>query len=183
MIEEQAITALATGGVIAYPTEGVYGLGCDPDNIEAIEKLLAIKQRSADKGLILIAANYGQLLPYVDDTAIPQDKRFAIFSRWPAPVTQLLPASKRSHELITGKFSSVAVRVTAHPTVIALCKQWGKPLISTSANLAGQPSLTTYEAVEKVMGDQLSYIVKGETLGLNQPSTIIDAITGKVLRP
>ncbi|MFT4725078.1 MAG: L-threonylcarbamoyladenylate synthase, partial [Colwellia sp.] len=63
--------AYSQGGIIAYPTEAVFGLGCDPDNLLAIEKLLSIKNRSPEKGLILLAANYSQLLPYIDDSKIP----------------------------------------------------------------------------------------------------------------
>ena len=79
---DSVIRALNDGGVIAYPTEAVFGLGCDPDNETAVMALLAIKQRPVEKGLILIAADYSQLLPYVNDTAIPQDKRAKIFASW-----------------------------------------------------------------------------------------------------
>lgn len=98
---EAAKEAVKTG-VIAYPTEAVFGLGCDPSNEVAIQRLLSLKQRPAEKGVILIAADYSQLLPYVDDTAIPQDKRFSVLSHWPGPVTLILPARKTTSRLLTG---------------------------------------------------------------------------------
>ena len=103
-------TALETfqeGGVLAYPTESVFGLGCDPDNDEAIEKLLSIKSRSADKGLILLAGNYSQLLPYIDDSKIPQDKRYAVLSRWPDGITQLVAKNSNISALKRGKIFQV----------------------------------------------------------------------------
>ena len=88
------------GGIIAYPTEAVFGLGCDPDNSQAIEKLLSIKKRSPEKGLILLAANYAQLLPYIDDSKIQQDQRVTILSRWPDGITQLVPKNIHINELL-----------------------------------------------------------------------------------
>ena len=170
------------GGIIAYPTEAVFGLGCDPDNEQAIEKLLALKKRSKEKGLILIAGNYSQLLPYVDDEAIPQDKRFAVLSRWPGHVTQLFPANKKLLPIIHGAFDTVAVRITEHPEIVNLCKQTGKPIISTSANLSGEPTVTTWQEVELLIPQQLGYIIKGQTLGVTMPSKIINALSGAVIR-
>lgn len=171
------------GGVLAYPTEAVFGLGCDPDNEYAIQKLLEIKQRSKEKGLILLAGNYSQLLPYVDDSAIPLSKRFEILSRWPGSVTQILPAKSTVSCWLKGRFDSIAVRVTAHPDVVSLCKEIGKPIISTSANLSGQPTINDYQLVVEQFQDKVDFIVKGKTLGFNNPSKIIDALTGDILRP
>jgi len=170
------------GGVIAYPTEAVFGLGCDPDNELAIKKLLALKNRSKDKGLILLAGNYSQVLPYINDSAIPQDKRYAVLSRWPGPITQILPANKNLSTLISGVFETVAVRITNHPDIVELCKQTGKPIISTSANLSGEPTVNTWQEVEQLFPHQLDYILRGQTLGLTNPSTIINALSGAVIR-
>jgi len=170
------------GGIIAYPTEAVFGLGCDPDNIPAIEKLLALKNRSADKGLILLAANYSQLLPYIDDQQIPQDKRFSVLSRWPDGVTQIVPKNENCHALLSGKFDSVAVRITSQPDVVALCNQVNKPIVSTSANLSGQQPAKTWQTLSSELTEQINYIIKGQTLGYTQPSTIIDALTGETFR-
>lgn len=177
-----AAEAFQQGGVIAYPTEAVFGLGCDPDNQSAVEKILQIKNRSIDKGLILLAGNYSQLLPYIEDSAIAQDKRFAVLSRWPDGVTQVLPAKPSTPKYLTGKFNTLAVRVTSQPDVVALCRQTGKPIVSTSANFSGQPPALTWQDVERTLVDSIDYLIKGETLGFNKPSTIIDALTGETFR-
>lgn len=179
---DSAQQAFLAGGVIAYPTEAVFGLGCDPDNNEALEKLLVIKNRPADKGLILLAANYSQLLPYIDDSQIPQDKRFAVLSRWPDGITQLVAKSENCPALLSGRFDTIAVRVTSQPDVVALCNAVNKPIVSTSANLSGEAPAETWQEVESHLADQVDFIIKGQTLGYNQPSQIIHALTGEVVR-
>lgn len=179
---ERVLQALNAGGVIAYPTEAVYGLGCDPDNEAAVLSLLAIKQRSVEKGLILVAANYSQLLPYVDDKAIPPEKRYQIFSSWPGHISWILPASKTAPKWITGQYNSIAVRVSAHPVVHALCSAYGKPLVSTSANLSGWPAITKRTELEQSLGHKLSAIMPGELGGATQPSQIRNAVTGDIIR-
>ncbi len=175
-------TVFQQGGIIAYPTEAVFGLGCDPDNNSAINKLLSLKQRSVDKGLILLASNYSQLQPYIDELAITEQQKSIILSRWPSAITQVLPANKNISPLLSGAFDTIAVRVTSHPDVIALCEKTGKAIISTSANLSGKPSATTWEMVLHQFPTQLDYLMKTKTLGRASPSTIIDGITSKVLR-
>lgn len=182
MSEASIIDVFHQGGIIAYPTEAVFGLGCDPDNEQAIKKLLALKKRSKAKGLILLAANYSQVLPYIDDSLIPQDKRYAILSRWPGHVTQILPANKNISPLISGDFDTVAIRISNHPDIVKLCQQTGKPIISTSANLSGEPTANTWQEVLQQFPTQLDYILKGQTLGLKKPSTIINAFSGAVIR-
>lgn len=170
------------GGILAYPTEAVFGLGCDPDNQSAIEKLLSIKQRSADKGLILLAANYTQLLPYIDEKAINSKQKENILSRWPNAITQVLPAKSNISPLLSGKFDSIAVRITDHEDIIALCELTNKPIVSTSANLSGEPPAKTWQQVQTRLKHRVNHIIKGDTLGLDKPSTIIDGITGSVFR-
>ena len=174
--------AFAQGGLIAYPTEAVFGLGCDPDNPEALQKLIDVKKRDASKGLILVAADYAQLLPYIDDKAIPQDKRFTIFSKWPGPVTWVLPKSDKVQNLLSGSFDTLAVRVPAHEGVRNLCRQLGKPIVSTSANLSGEEPARTADTLSPQLLAHLDYVVEGEVGGLAQPSQIFDACTGKQLR-
>lgn len=166
------------GGVFAYPTEAVFGLGCDPRQSAAIEKILNLKGRPQHKGLILLAADYSQLLPYVDDQAIPQDKRFAVFSHWPGPVTLLLPARADCPALLRGEHQTIAARVTAFAPARALCKQLGSAIVSTSANRAGEPALMTAAAVAAEFGSAIDYIVTGETGGAAAPSRIIDPLSG-----
>lgn len=179
---ESAVQAYQEGGIIAYPTEAVFGLGCDPMNPTAVEKLLVLKQRPVEKGLILLAANYSQLLPFVDDKKIPQDKRFSVLSRWPDGITQVLPARPEVSNMLTGQFTSIAVRVTSQSDVVALCKAVDGPIVSTSANLTGQEPARTWQQVEQTLGEHIDFIIKGDTLGFTQPSKIIDGLTGDVFR-
>lgn len=170
------------GGIIAYPTEAVFGLGCDPDNEEAVNKLLTLKNRPMEKGLILLAANYSQLLPYVDDNKITQDKRFSVLSRWPDGITQVLPANKSVAQYLTGAFTTIAVRVTSQPDVVKLCNATGKPIVSTSCNITGHEPAVTYQTIEEDLSKQVDFIIQGNTLGFNKPSTIIDGLSGETFR-
>ncbi|AJR07012.1 L-threonylcarbamoyladenylate synthase type 1 TsaC [Photobacterium gaetbulicola] len=178
----QVVAALQQQGVIAYPTEAVFGVGCDPDSETAVNRLLALKQRPVEKGLILIAANYEQLAPYVDDSGLSEEQRARIFASWPGPVTWVMPTKPGVPRFLTGQFDTIAVRVTDHPLVQQLCLAFGKPLTSTSANLTGQEPGRTVADVEAQLGSQLSAILEGETGGRDNPSEIRDAITGNVFR-
>ncbi|MBY5994188.1 L-threonylcarbamoyladenylate synthase [Ferrimonas balearica] len=178
----QAAQIIAEGGVVAYPTEAVFGLGCDPRHPDAVQRLLAIKQRPVEKGLILIAASYGQLLPYVDDTALTPQRRRAVLSRWPGPTTWVMPAKASVPDWVTGQFESLAVRVTEHPVAADLCCAFGAPLVSTSANLTGEPPARTADEVLQALGDRIDGVVIGDVGGRESPSTILDALTEQVLR-
>ncbi|MDN4502326.1 Sua5/YciO/YrdC/YwlC family protein [Alteromonadaceae bacterium BrNp21-10] len=179
---ESAAEVFYQGGIIAYPTEAVFGLGCDPDNEQALQDLLTLKQRSADKGLILVAADYAQLLPYIDDKKIPQDRRFAIFSRWPGPVTWLLPKSANVSPLLSGDSDNIAVRVPDFEPVRQLCRVLGKPIVSTSANLSGLEPATTAQQVREQFANHSLFVLDQVVGGAIAPSSIYDARTGKQLR-
>ena len=176
----QAVAVLNNEHVIAYPTEAVFGVGCDPDSETAVMRLLALKQRPVEKGLILIAASFDQLKPYIDDSRLSDAQRAVIFASWPGPVTFVFPARPDTPRWLTGRFDSLAVRVTDHPLVIELCEAYGKPLVSTSANLTGQPCRTTAE-VRAQFGDSFP-VVDGATGGRQNPSEIRDALTGEQFR-
>ncbi|KPJ91953.1 MAG: tRNA threonylcarbamoyladenosine biosynthesis protein RimN [Gammaproteobacteria bacterium SG8_15] len=176
----EAVQILQQGGVIAYPTEAVYGLGCDPNNHHAVERLLAIKQRSRDKGLILIAADFQQLRPYLAE--IDNALKAKILATWPGPVTWLWPAKPTVSSLLRGKHDTIAVRVTAHPLAAALCREFGGPLVSTSANLSGELPTRTADEVRGQLGEQLDYVLEGKTGERAKPSEIRDALSGAVLR-
>lgn len=175
------VAAFEEGQIFVYPTEAVIGIGCDPDNEAAVTRLCEIKKRPLHKGVILIADTYSRLLKYVDDAAIPMDRRTEIFSSWPGPYTWLMPKSKDAPAWITGEHNSIAVRVTAHKGVIELCQRLGSAMVSTSANFAGEEPCRTIDEARTVFEDTVVY-VDGETSGNAAPSTIKDAITGKVLR-
>ncbi|WP_036820707.1 Sua5/YciO/YrdC/YwlC family protein, partial [Photobacterium sanctipauli] len=131
---------------------------------------------------ILIAANYEQLLPYIDDSQLTDEQKQRIFSSWPGPVTWVMPTKPGVPRYLTGQFDTIAVRVTDHPQVQVLCQAFGKPLTSTSANLTGQEPGRNVADVEQQLGDQLAAILQGETGGRVNPSEIRDAITGNIFR-
>ena len=177
---KRAAAILQQGGVVAYPTEGVWGLGCDPRNADAVLRLLALKHRSWHKGLILIAASHEQIAPFVMATPGMMKR---IRTTWPGPVTWLLPARDATPQWLRGSHRSVAVRVTAHPVAAALCRRFGGALVSTSANIAGRPAARRRLQVEHYFGTKLDYIVPG-ALGSQQGTTEIrDANSGAVIRP
>lgn len=180
----QALSALTSEGVIAYPTESVFGLGCDPDSNIAIQKILDLKQRPAHKGLILIAANIKQLENYADFSSLNAEQMDRIKATWPGPFTWVVPVQNSLSKLVSGDFDSIAVRVTQHPVVQAICNEFGKPIISTSANLSGEESCITGEQVEQMFVNHplLDYVVNQPVTGLENPSQIHDAVTGKRLR-
>ena len=180
----QALLALTSQGVIAYPTESVFGLGCDPDCEVAIQKILDLKQRPAHKGLILIAANIEQLQRYADFSSLSAKQLDNINATWPGPFTWIVPVQPTLSKLVSGDFNSIAVRVTEHPVVQALCLAFGKPIISTSANLSGEMACVTTLQVEQMFMNNplLDYVVDQPVTGLENPSQIHDAITGKRLR-
>lgn len=178
---DQAVALLKQDAVIAYPTEAVFGLGCDPDSAEAVYALLELKQRASEKGLILIAAEYQQLSPYVDDNQLNELQRNSMFACWPGPVTFVIPAKKETAKWLTGAFDSLAVRVTDHPIVIELCRSFKKPLVSTSANLSNLAPCRSSSEVWVQFGKYFP-VVMGQTGTRLYPSEIRDAITGKKLR-
>jgi L-threonylcarbamoyladenylate synthase len=175
-----ATRTLRNGGIIAYPTEAVYGLGCDPLDQFAVIRLLKLKRRPWQKGLILIAANYEQLIPFLEPLT-PELAR-KIFAVWPGAITWLLPAKPTTPRWLRGQSERLAVRVTAHPLVIKLCERWGNALVSTSANCSGQPPAKSALQVRKRFPHHIDYIMPGEVGGNPRPSEIRDALTNEVLR-
>ncbi|CAK0749857.1 threonylcarbamoyl-AMP synthase [Gammaproteobacteria bacterium] len=178
----QAALVAHNGGILAYPTEAVYGLGCNPLDDEAVKRLLAIKGRPESKGLLLIAADYGQVAPYV--APIRGDVLERCLATWPGPVTWVLPARCGiTPPWLRGAHDTIAVRVTAHPLAAALCHTVGHPLVSTSANRSGARPLRTALAVRRVLGNEIDLLVPGALGGATRPTAIRDALTGTVLRP
>ena len=177
-----AVAALRRGGVIAYPTEAVWGIGCDPMNEAAVLRLLAIKQREVGKGLILVAAHEDQFDDLLDWEALPTDRAEAVYDSWPGPNTWIVPARGRVPKWVTGDHAGVAARVSAHPVVVALCEAFGGPITSTSANAAGAPPPYSRDRLDSGLVADLDGVLAGETGGASAPSTIRDARTGQVLR-
>lgn len=177
----QAVRALQHGGVIAYPTESVFGLGCDPDNPAAVRRILDLKQRPAEKGLILIAASFPQLEKYL--LPLDRDLRQRVFATWPGPYTWLWPVKEGVSSLLCGRYSTLAVRVSAHPVVKALCEARGGAIVSTSANPAGQTPARSVAEVRQYFNDKLDYIIEAGPGGSARPTEIRDVVTNKLIRP
>jgi L-threonylcarbamoyladenylate synthase len=171
---------LQAGGIVAYPTEAVYGLGCDPLNPHAVLRLLALKQRPWEKGMILIAARQEQLSPFLQP--VPPAVQEKLSQSWPGPVTWLLPALPEVPYWLRGVHDTLAVRVTAHPLAAALCEAFGGPIVSTSANLAGHEPARSALTVRRELGGQVDYILHGELGNSEKPTEIRDALTGGVIR-
>ncbi|MFC3550629.1 Sua5/YciO/YrdC/YwlC family protein [Lysobacter cavernae] len=174
--------ALRRGAVIAYPTEAVWGLGCDPFDEVAVMRLLAIKQRPVAKGMILIAGALAQFDGLLDWAALPGERRDAVLASWPGPHTWIVPVTPRVPRWITGDHDGVAVRVSDHPTVVALCAAFGAVLVSTSANLGGEPPAYARAALDPQLLARIDGVCLGETGGRTAPSTIRDARSGAQLR-
>lgn len=174
-----AVAALRAGAVIAYPTEAVWGLGCDPDNPAALERLLALKARHPAKGMILIAGSIAQVDAWLE--GLDDRLRERLLSSWPGPVTWLVPDNGRTHPLVKGQHDKVALRVSDHPLVKALTEAFGGPIISTSANRSGNEPMRSAGAVRAEWQDDV-VIVSGALGGRERPSVIRDLLTGDVLR-
>lgn len=177
---EQAVNVLQYGGVIAYPTESVFGLGCDPDNPIAIQRILDYKQRPPEKGLILVAASFQQLEKYLQP--VDPEVKQRVFASWPGPYTWLWPVKDEVPELLRGQHKTLAIRVSAHPLVQALCTAYGKAIISTSANLADKPPARNVAEVREYFDGKLDYIVDADIGESPQPTEIRDALSNKVIR-
>lgn len=176
---ERAARALRAGGVIAYPTESVFGLGCDPLDPEAVAKILGIKRRRVDSGLILLAAAVEQLDPYICPT---EPERERMLASWPGPVTWVVTARPGVPAWITGGRSSVAVRVTAEPLAAALCRTAGMAIVSTSANRSGRPPARSTLQTRRRFAAVVDEILPGSVGGYARPTEIRLASTGDVLR-
>ena len=170
---------LRRGGVIAYPTESCFGLGCDPRNPLAVQRLLRIKGRPERKGLILIASKFNQLKPYL--APLKPSQIAQLHSKWPGPHTWLIPASHNCPFWLTGRHSTIAVRVTAHPAAIRLCREANMALVSTSANRSGGKAARSARECRRLFGSGVR-VIPGLVGSRRRPSTIQDLVSGRILR-
>lgn len=177
---KQAVAYLREGKIIAYPTEAVYGFGCDPFNLNAISDLLQLKQRPIKLGFIIIAADWEHLEQFVQP--IEPAALARVLSTWPGPYTWAFPPSPDVPYWLKGDYPTIAVRVTGHPVARALCEEFDGPIVSTSANLSGTPPVRDYQAMKIIFGDQVSMILTGKTGGEPRPTAIRDAISGEIIR-
>jgi L-threonylcarbamoyladenylate synthase len=177
---EQAAAVIRSGGLVAYPTEAVFGLGCDPRDQDAVMRLLALKERDVRAGLILIAAELDLLAEFIQPFDAAQSAR--ILPTWPGPVTWVVAAAAATPAWIRGDHSTVAVRVTAHPLAAALCRAAGTALVSTSANLHGAAPARSARDLQIALGARVDHVVAGSCGEQDRPTEIRDATTGAVLR-
>lgn len=168
---------LRSGGIVAYPTEGVFGLGCMPDNVDAVIRILSIKKRSPSLGLILIASGIEQLEGWAE---LPAGARLQ--SGPDRPVTWLVPATKYVPYWIKGEHDAIAVRITSHPIASALCDAADSLLVSTSANVAGSPPARTVFVLRRRFRKLVDCIVPGRCGPAAGASEIRDLTSGKVIR-
>jgi L-threonylcarbamoyladenylate synthase len=175
-----AVGVLRVGGIIACPTEAVWGLSCDPNNEDAVADLLALKRRPVSKGLILVAASTQQVEFLL--SGLTEQQRETVCASWPGPNTWLLPHRGLVPNWISGEHATVAVRVSDHPLIRSLCTLWGGPLVSTSANPSGaRPAREAFQ-VRRYFGDALDYVLAGAVGTATRPTTIRDASSGRVIR-
>lgn len=172
---QKALIALKLGGVIAFPTEGVWGIGCDPENEQAVRKLINLKERSLEKGLILVGKSLDQMEQYIDILKF----KSKLMTKWPGAHTWVVP-TKKAPSWIAGKHSSVAVRVSNHPVIFSICESFGKAIVSTSANLEGCSPARSKGEVQKLFTEIA--IVEGSLGSLEGPTPIQNVVTNEWLR-
>ncbi len=177
---EDACALFAAGKVLAYPTEAVYGLGCDLFNQEAVLHVLRLKKRPEAKGLIVLIADWAQLWPLIDTDLIPETCFQAVRKTWPGAVTWVFPKSSSVPACVTGAHEGIAIRMTAHPVARALCKNG--PIISTSANIAGSVPARDIDALSQFFPEGVAGVVAGDLGGNFAVSEIYNILDGSSLR-
>jgi L-threonylcarbamoyladenylate synthase len=170
---------LKRGGLIAYPTESCYGLGCDPDNRQAVRRILKLKQRPQHKGLILIASSFRQVARYLQPLTPAEQTRLQ--NDGAKAITYLMPAKPSSPRWLRGEHDTLAVRLTAHPFAKQLCRSAGGALVSTSANRSGQRPAKSYAECRRLFGKKM-WVLPGRVGKRKQPSTIRAWVGGKIVR-
>ena len=175
----KAALVLSEGGLVAYPTEGVYGLGCDPLNQAAVFSLLELKRREAGKGLILVSGHIEHFSFLLSKCSVADCDK--MLQTWPGPVTWIVPHYGQVPLWISGGRDTVAIRVSAHPVICAITQFFSMPIVSTSANFSGDPPAKTIYQLNRLR-PKLDYIVPGPILTPGVPSKMIDLKTGIILR-
>lgn len=158
----------------------MWGLACDASDEAAIQRVIDLKARDAGKGLILVAANPGQLQPWIAPLEPAWRSRMDL--AWPGPVTFVAPAARIVSALLTGGRLTLAVRVSAHPVLFALTTALGRPIVSTSANVSGEAPLKNAAGIRRAFGERIDGVVAGELGGRRKPTDIVDVRTGEKLR-
>lgn len=179
---DAAAALLHGGGVLAYPTEAVFGLGCDPHDQVAFGRLFALKQRPPTQGVLLIAAEFSQIERYIDFAAVPDAVLQQVRASWPGPHTWIFPRSAEVPDWVAGSHAGIALRVTAHEPAAALCRAFRGALVSTSANPHGQPPARTARVAADYFGDALDGVLDAPLGSQLSPTVIRDALSGAIIR-
>lgn len=179
---EEAAIALKNGEVIAYPTEGVYGFAADAMNEKAVKNVLSLKDRSASKGFIVMAASLKKLSPLIKPLTAAQAETLLESQRGGFRYTWIVPAKENCPEYLRGQFTTLAVRVTNHPDALALCELMPVGVVSTSANLHKEAPLETPEAIMAIFGDRIAGVMEGKVGGLSSPTRIVHLESGDIIR-
>lgn len=177
-----AAELLRAGGVLAYPTEAVFGLGCDPQDLAAFERVFSLKQRPPSQGVLLIAAEFAQVERYIALDQVPKERMDDALATWPGPFTWIFPRSAAVPAWVAGNHDGIALRVTAHAPTAVLCHAFGGAIVSTSANPHGQPPARSPQEVAGYFGDALDGLLAAPLGGAAQPSVIRDVLTGAIIR-
>lgn len=177
---EEITEIVHQGGVIAYPTEAVFGLGCDPDNNDAIERILHLKQRAIDKGLIVITSKLQYVEKYLQPLS-PNEINI-LNTDTDHPTSWLVPARESTSQCLRGNFSSLAIRLTTHPACIQLCEALQHGLVSTSANPQAKAPATSVARVVEYFGDALDGILDAPLGDADTPSQLIDLHSKRIIR-
>jgi L-threonylcarbamoyladenylate synthase len=184
---KKAARIVLNGGVIAYPTEGVYGLGCLPDDWRAVDRLLTIKGRASKAGLILIAPDYELVAAWLAPTQqeyerITAANHASINAPVISPITWVVTAAPGTPDWLTGGRSTLAIRLTEHPIVARLCTEIGGAITSTSANRSGRPAARSSLTARRQLGRDLDFVLPGPLGNATGPSEIRMAQDNQVLR-
>lgn len=180
---DDAAALLHGGGVLAYPTEAVFGLGCDPLDATAFERLFALKQRAPTQGVLLIAADFAQIERYIDADKVTDEIVQRALDTWPGPHTWIFPRSAEVPAWVAGAHAGIALRITAHEPAAALCRAFGGALVSTSANPHGEPPARSTRTVQSYFGAALDGVLDAPLGGQGNPSVIRDVLSGAIIRP
>jgi L-threonylcarbamoyladenylate synthase len=171
--------AVSQGAIFGYPTDTIWGFGCHPLIASSVARILQIKNRSADKGLILLSSRLEYCAAYI---GLDNEQLKPVLSTTDHPTTWLVPASECCPAWIRGSNSTVAIRITDHPLLEFLCERLKAPIVSTSANRSGKATARNSVQMRKQFGAELDFIVNGFITGSNRPSEIKSLLSRATIR-
>lgn len=172
---KEALVVLKQGGVVGFPSEGVWSLGCDPENEMAVRELLLLKKRPTDKGLILVAGSLNQMEPYIE----VKKYKTKLMTKWPGPHTWVVPTVK-APSWITGKYPAVALRVSDHPVILSICELFRGAIVSSSANVQGNIPARNEKELRHIFKEII--IVQGNLGHLKGATPMQDVVTDEWIR-